>query len=217
MSEILRLATNIPEEIALRFPDGRQVPSKIEGAADQMMYTLVDGRVAYFPLHVAERIRELRVAPGERISVCKAEVRTGQTRKIEWQVKRVDPPAQQQPPQPAPQTTAPAKSAGQGSGNNGVSAAQQNGGCSNGSTANARNGTAPANGAAAPPLKVEFADALYQFILIAGRSYAKAQKQLAQEGQVIQFDSRDIAAAAVSLFIHASRDKGWVTWHPEVR
>ncbi len=61
-----------------------------------MMYSLADGHVMYVPLHIGERIRELRIGPGERFSLVKAEVKTGNRRGIEWQVARVDPP-------PAPQ------------------------------------------------------------------------------------------------------------------
>ena len=87
MAEYLRFSTNIAVEVALRFPEGKQVQSKLEGGADQMMYSLADGRVMYVPLHVGERIRELRIGPGERFSLVKAEVKTGNRRGIEWQVE----------------------------------------------------------------------------------------------------------------------------------
>ena len=78
MAEYLRFSTNIPEEVALRFPEGKQVQSKLEGGADQMMYSLVDGRVMYVPLHVGERIRELHIGPGERFSLGQGRSQDGQ-------------------------------------------------------------------------------------------------------------------------------------------
>lgn len=98
MSEYVRFSTNIPEEVALRFADGKQVQSRIEGGADQMMYSLAGERVMYVPLHVAEKIRELHIGPGERFTVCKAEVKNGNRRGIEWQVSRVDPDPRRQEP-----------------------------------------------------------------------------------------------------------------------
>jgi hypothetical protein len=101
MAEYLRFSTNVPEEVALRFPEGKQVSSKIEGGADQMMYSLADGRVMYVPLHVADQIRELRIGPGERFNLGKFEVKEGNRRFIRWQLGRVDPDPRWQQPAPS--------------------------------------------------------------------------------------------------------------------
>jgi hypothetical protein len=58
-----------PATIALKYPTGKQVTSRIHGAPDQMFYTLADGAHAYFPLEVGARIDELRLQPGEPFTV----------------------------------------------------------------------------------------------------------------------------------------------------
>jgi hypothetical protein len=54
--------------IALKYPTGKRVSSRF--GADQMMYTLTDGRVGYFPLEVAAEIDSLRLAAGEPFQIC---------------------------------------------------------------------------------------------------------------------------------------------------
>lgn len=221
--EYVRFSTNIPQEVALKFPEGKQVQSKNTDAsgapwADQLMFTTTDGRLMYLPLHVGEIIRELSIGPGERFSLVKAEVKQGNRRGIQWQVKRVDPPAEVAKPA-APAAPQAAKLEG---------AAARPGtpvrtGTPTQSTANSNgNGTAPVNGkppvngngnAAAIPTKVQFGDAMQEFLVLAGRATKGAEVTLGAEGGSVRFDSRDIAATATTMFIEAARN-GWLTWRP---
>lgn len=82
--EKLTLANGIPVTIALQYSTGKQVPSRIPGAADQMYYTLTDGRGVYLPLEVAGLIDELQLNSREPFTICKYGPR-------EWQVKRINP------------------------------------------------------------------------------------------------------------------------------
>lgn len=88
--EKLTLANGIPVTIALQYSTGKQVPSRIPGASDQMYYTLVDGRGAYLPLEVAGLIDELQLNSREPFTICKYGPR-------EWQVERVNPYANTPP------------------------------------------------------------------------------------------------------------------------
>lgn len=97
--EVLRFSTNVTEEVALKFDDGKAVEGRY---GDQVLYTLTDGRLMYLPPIAAKRITDLRIAKGEAFQVCKKETTRGQKRSIEWEVKRVDP----MPESPAPETAA---------------------------------------------------------------------------------------------------------------
>lgn len=88
--EKLTLANGIPVTIALQYSTGQRVQSRIQGAEDQMMYTLTDGRVAYLPLGVAQMIDELQLDSREPFTICKF----GR----DWEVQRGTP--QQAPPAP---------------------------------------------------------------------------------------------------------------------
>lgn len=117
----VRFQTNIPERVALAFPDGRSVQSQFGG--DQILYTLVDGRKLYLSPFIARKIDALNLAPGEEFEICKREVVRGNRRSVEFEVtslrpavatgatnaaapsgngtaQPVTPPAYQQPPRP---------------------------------------------------------------------------------------------------------------------
>jgi hypothetical protein len=71
MASILKLEVDVPQVIALKFADGKVQASKIPGAPDQMMFSLVDGKIAFLPLAVAERIRESGITKGTPFKICK--------------------------------------------------------------------------------------------------------------------------------------------------
>lgn len=70
--------------VALKYPAGKRVSSRF--GPDQMMYTLADGRVGYFPLAIAAEIDSLHLAAGEPFSICDY----GQG---EWAIERAHPNA----------------------------------------------------------------------------------------------------------------------------
>ena len=63
MSQVLKCKPNVPEEIALKFPDGINVSGQY---GNQVLYTLADNRKLYLPPIVAEKIKELKVVPEEQ-------------------------------------------------------------------------------------------------------------------------------------------------------
>lgn len=94
--ERFTLVNGVPQTIALQYINGKRVASRISGAADQMMYTLSDGRRAYFPLEVGAEIDSLHLAPGELFVICKFGPR-------DWSIERAAVEIPQHPPQPRPQ------------------------------------------------------------------------------------------------------------------
>ena len=56
-----------------------------------MKFNLTDGQVMYVPPIVAGKIEAEGIGPGEPFELCKAQVKTGQRRSIEWLVRRLDP------------------------------------------------------------------------------------------------------------------------------
>ena len=95
----IKFQTNVPVKIALKFTEGKLCDSQF--GDPQYMFTTTDDRVLFVAEKVAQKIHGLRLKPGERIDVCKAEVDYGNARKgIEWQISRVDPP--EEPADPGP-------------------------------------------------------------------------------------------------------------------
>ena len=82
---ILRFPTNTPIQVAINTPQGTIVQGRY---GDRVLFHLTDGRVMYVPPIVASKIEAQGIAPGEPFELCKAQVRTGQTRSIEWWLKR---------------------------------------------------------------------------------------------------------------------------------
>lgn len=63
----LVLTPNVPEQIALKFKDGKLSEGRY---GDQMFYTLVDGRGWYAELDTAAKINLLELRPREPFNVC---------------------------------------------------------------------------------------------------------------------------------------------------
>ena len=85
---ILRFQTNVPNEVSLESSQGVVVQGRY---GDRMMFNLSDGQVMYVPPIVANKIEAEGIGPGERFELCKAQVKTGQRRSIEWSVRRLEP------------------------------------------------------------------------------------------------------------------------------
>jgi hypothetical protein len=57
-----------------------------------------------------------------------------------------------------------------------------------------------------PLLKIPFDQAMTKFLIIAGRATRDAETVLGSEGGSVRFDSRDVAALATTIMIHAARE-----------
>jgi hypothetical protein len=62
MAEYVRFETGQPQEVALKFADGKEVEGQY---GEQVMYSLTDGRVMYVEPIVGAHIRRLQIQPGE--------------------------------------------------------------------------------------------------------------------------------------------------------
>ena len=84
--EIVRFRTSIPVEVpGIKYPRGRPVHNQY---GDQVLITFVDGRKAYLPSIVDERIEQLGLKLGEPFVICKREVTEGRRKMIRWDVQR---------------------------------------------------------------------------------------------------------------------------------
>lgn len=95
----LQLVNGIPVTIALEYANGQRMPSRFDGAPDQMRYSLAGNRVAYLPLEVGAMIEELGLQPGQPFTICTYGPR-------HWEVKPAGDtprPATQWPTQPPSQ------------------------------------------------------------------------------------------------------------------
>ncbi len=182
MSDILRFNVNIPAEVALRYGEGKRVQGRY---GEQVMYTLVDDRVMYVPLCVADRIRELEVRPGQPIAICKAEVRDGNRKWIEWMVRRLEEPLQ---------TVLPPDQ----NGRNGRSPSQQ-----------ALRLEGRPDGALVP-VPVDGSRVLWMELSMnaAVEITQRVEQRAALRNQPIHFSSEDIRAIALTMFIQSSREGG---------
>lgn len=97
--EVLRFQTNISEQVALKFDDGKQVSGKY---GDQILFTLTDGRLMFLPSGVAERIKELGIVKGEVFEIGKRSTAKDGKTFLEWEVTRLSQP---EPVTPAPPVT----------------------------------------------------------------------------------------------------------------
>jgi hypothetical protein len=86
MAEKLKLATNVPQDIALKFSEGKPYSSEY---GDSVMYTLTDERIWFAPPIVAQKITQLGITKGELFRIVKAEVTKGNRRTVEYQVSRI--------------------------------------------------------------------------------------------------------------------------------
>ena len=66
--EKLTLTPNVPQQIALKFPDGKLVEGRY---GDQMMYSLTNGQVMYLDTDIAAKINFLELRKNEPFMICK--------------------------------------------------------------------------------------------------------------------------------------------------
>ena len=202
MREIVKFFVNVPVEVALQ----RDNPKQVEGRyGPQMMYTLADDRIMYVPMIVADRIRELDVGSGETIEICKAEIKEGNRRWINWQVRRAE---EAQQPDSSPNAPAAAASVS--------SEAQDH---SNGNTNGSSNGqdfqprfAAASDGALLPvPVQGPAVTVMETAMNAAAEIARRVESRAALSSQPLQFTSEDVRAIGLTMFIQAMRE-GNVRW-----
>ena len=88
---ILRFQPNVPTQVTLQSSQGVVVEGRY---GNRMMFSLMDGRVMYVPPIVATKIEAEGIAAGERFELCKAQIKNGHRRSVEWALRRLDPEEQ---------------------------------------------------------------------------------------------------------------------------
>ena len=88
---ILRFQPNVPIQVALQSSQGVVVEGRY---GNRVMFSLVDGRVMYVPPIVAAKIEAEGIPAGERFELCKAQIKNGHGRSVEWALRRLDPEEQ---------------------------------------------------------------------------------------------------------------------------
>jgi hypothetical protein len=194
MKEVLRFVIDSPVEVALRFETGKHVAGRY---GDQVMYSLLDNRVMYVPPYVEQRIRELAIAAGEPLLLCKQGKTDGNRRWVEWSVRRAP-----QQPLPSPNETVAA-------------------GPAPGKTQNQRNGSTNgnANGASEKALVVmpnvisgAGITAMELALNGAAEIAQRVEGRAAAKSYSLRFSNEDIRAIALTIFIQAMREGG-ARWH----
>lgn len=199
---VLKPETNRPIELSFKFITGKDCDSEYSGPQKLFTVTLATGETA--PLYLSEgagrRIEELlasqQIRPGEFVDFCKAEVRNGNRKSIEYQIKRVNPPEPPVISNPQPQN---------GNGANGyqppappVTSGQNEQPNGNG------NAPAPVNGDR-PKTKIEDALKTVAAALLAAEQYAK---QIGYEAWPKQFSGDEVVRLAATLLINGARENG---------
>ena len=197
MKKVVKFAIDTPVEVALRFETGKHVEGRY---GDQVMYSLLDNRVMYVPPHVEERIRELALAAGEPLQLCKQGKTDGNRKWVEWSVKR----APQQPRASA----------------NGTAAADQvlsepqnhRNGSTNGKTNEKANGAVQKAVTVMPPEITGAGITAMELALNGAAEIAqRVEGRAAARSYSLRFSNEDIRAIAVTIFIQAMREAG-VRW-----
>jgi hypothetical protein len=83
MREVLELAPNVPVEIALAYGAGKIIDTA--GGAQRVMFSLVNGKVMFLDLDVAQRVNELGVKPRQPFYIVKNKGGK-RTDPVEWRV-----------------------------------------------------------------------------------------------------------------------------------
>ena len=196
---ILRFNTNAPVEIALRWDDGKRVEGRY---GEQVMYTLDDDRVMYVPPLVARQIRELGIRAREAFEICKVEMQEQDRRWIEWRVRRLEEPRHPASSPNSPEAAAPVPSSNAQNHRNG----------------NTHQTSRPLDLQVAPdgtllPVPVTGAGITAMELAMSGAAEVaqRVESRARMRNYTLQFNSEDIRAIGLTMFIQAMRERG-VTW-----
>jgi hypothetical protein len=198
MAEKLKLGTNIPVEIAIEaqlhqvngawavLPALDASKTNAGDYGDSLMYRLTDGRAWFAPPICGRKLAELNIGIGEMFTVTKAEVSKGCRRSIEYRVERAE-------VEPAVSNTAATVS------ENAPQLAP--------SSALTTTTATPIN-SRGKDLAVEMLTRSYEVAILA---HVNVRKLIAASGLDLKFDEHQIHAAAMTVYINASKEGA--KWH----
>jgi len=186
MADKVVFSTNVPESDALKFANGKRVESRYNDY--EVYYSLTDGRALYASPALDKKITELAPAAGEVFTICKAEIRAGNRKRIEWQVTPSEPEKAREEPTAA---AAPAPAA---------------------ATSRLESVAAPVAVSEAGTMAQIMGGALIAAI----DSLAAAAKYAADKhGWKLEFNEEDIRASANSVFIQFWKDRETRARYPQ--
>jgi hypothetical protein len=89
--EVIIFDVNTPVVMSLAYPDGKEIPSKFEGAR-RFMFSTTDNKTFFCSEQVRNILVGMKLRKGERIQICKRETRLKgeKSSRTEWQVYRFD-------------------------------------------------------------------------------------------------------------------------------
>ena len=87
MTQIVEFPPNIPQELRLKFADGKPITTK---RGPRVLFTLTDDRVMFVDPPVADKIQALKLAPGEKFRMMQSEVERDGKKLVEWRVARLN-------------------------------------------------------------------------------------------------------------------------------
>lgn len=175
-SGIMRFATNVPVNVALKFDEGKPVEGQY---GDQVLYTLCDDRRMYVSPIVAKKITELGIRAREEFVICKSEKRLGNRKGLEWQVYRPTNPPVSIPAASAPHPLPPQSMPGP------IAVAKE---------------SEQSGNAAADLMPAKMRSCLIEAIeaVIGAEAYALSR------GSKLQFTSEDICSLGISIYMQAT-------------
>src|SRR5690349_22648615 len=193
MNEVVRFPINTTVEVTLQFEAGKRVEGRY---GDQVMYSLLDNRIMYVPPYVEQRIRELAIAAGEPLQLCKQAKTDGNRKWIEWSVRRAP-----QQPRTSPNETAAADQAQSKAPNH-----------RNGNTNGKPNGSAE-KALALMPEQITGAGITAMELALNGAAEIahRVEGRAAAKNYSLRFSAEDIRAIGLTIFIQAMREGG-VRW-----
>ena len=189
MAEKVTFQTNVPESVALKYANGKRVESRYNDY--EVYYSLTDGRALYATPALDAKITALAPAAGEVFTICKAEIREGNRKRIEWQVSPAEASSQEAEVR-TPATPAPA----------------------------VPRTVTPAPHPAATPVAVSEPGTMTQImggaLIAAIDSLAAAAKYAADKhGWKLEFNEEDVRSAAASCFIQFFKDRETRARYPQ--
>lgn len=101
MTQIVEFPPNIPQQLALKFADGKPITTNSNYIWDRhpighrpmrgprVLFTLTDERVMFVDPPVADKIHALKLAPGQPFRMMRAEIERNGKTAVEWRVARL--------------------------------------------------------------------------------------------------------------------------------
>lgn len=82
----IQLQANVPVDLALQYPDGKEVASQF-GPGKQVMFLTLEGKALYLSQYAASKIQALNLQPGQPFRLTKVAVDNGHSKTTDWKAE----------------------------------------------------------------------------------------------------------------------------------